>query len=580
MKREALIILLLSVICGGVQCYMIWRAVTPAQDAVRFVAIAQRMEQDGIVSTLRDETEHPLYPLAIRATYPVITSVCGERVDNWALAAQVAAALPLVLCLIPTYLLLRTVLDSGGGAFGTVLFALSPEFIAFGGGALADGWMILFTSTFLCCIARILLLTKSNSARNSTLRCAGLATISGLALGLGAVAHQLTLVAGAAALCVASVLIICVAPTVHAALRRLVICGITSGLGLCGVLAGWLLAADAVTPTAAVATLLGRETAETAAVAELLSHSDMTDDATRGGSSEGGARLRRRRKSRFTLASGEPMVFDKKDPNLSLRRQGWLAITAKFLGEMQQAHGLALGLLAITGAALWLRNRSVPGDGHSRKERYLLPVLFGGFFLMYSLTVLIAASRFGYVSARHLLPAVLVAVPLAVEAIQRVMAQLRRWTSLTAEGSASRHLATASMTAVGCCLLLMPLFSPLHASRSPHRQAACWMAETGRPPGNVLDTRGWTQFYSGRKTHLLSAGRKALKDPKLRYIVLERRELGFDTRRAATLREIVGIAANPVATFPSPDGNAEKAVLIFQWNVREFATRASQLAKR
>ena len=47
--------------------------------------------------------------------------------------------------------------------------------------------------------------------------------------------------------------------------------------------------------------------------------------------------------------------------------------------------------------------------------------------------------------------------------------------------------------------------------------------------GAVLDTQGWTGLYSGRETYAYESARVALSDPHLAYLVLEGREIGYDS---------------------------------------------------
>ncbi|MBL8828068.1 MAG: hypothetical protein JNM18_13905, partial [Planctomycetaceae bacterium] len=93
----------------ALQGWMIFHARLPAVDAVNFVAHAQLIERDGMWATLRTEPAPPLYPLAVLAVRGMVSAVGGEL--SWALSAQIAAAIPLVLCIVPVFLIARQALE-------------------------------------------------------------------------------------------------------------------------------------------------------------------------------------------------------------------------------------------------------------------------------------------------------------------------------------------------------------------------------------------------------------------------------------------------------------------------------------
>jgi hypothetical protein len=122
-------------------------------------------------------------------------------------------------------------------------------------------------------------------------------------------------------------------------------------------------------------------------------------------------------------------------------------------------------------------------------------------------------------------------------------------------------LAIASLAAAAC---LPRTLAPLHASRLGHRQAAQWLAARSQPDDAVLDTRGFTRFFSGRRTYDFPQGRRALRDPHLAYIVVEHRELEYDSRRGQTLRELLARGSRLMGRFAA-DSPGMEAVEVYQW---------------
>ena len=112
---------------------------------------------------------------------------------------------------------------------------------------------------------------------------------------------------------------------------------------------------------------------------------------------------------------------------------------------------------------------------------------------------------------------------------------------------------------------------PLHGSRIAHRRAAQWLEGEDRHAGAVLDTRGWTMLYSDRPTYRYDEAPTALLDPALAYIVVEQRDLDFDSPRGQTLREVLVRGATRQAVIAGPDGQPGKSVLVYRWNATRFA---------
>lgn len=588
MKRDALILAILLTASVATQAFVISRAVTPAQDAVRFVAIAQRMEREGLLPTLRDESEHPAYPVMIRAAHPAVCWIRGSRADNWVLAAQFAAALPLVLCVAPIFALLRLLVPRGPALLTTLLFSLAPAFASLGGSALADGWMLLFATCFLWASARVI--SRAGAEVAPSRRCAfAWAAMSGGTLGLAATAHQLAFVCGAAGMLLASICLLTTSDSLGARFARLGWCAAGCCLGLTVILGGWLALAQADSAESMVARLLGRETEETDEIAALFDDEDtdwsVDDESNEPTAADANARPRRKRVGRWEITAGEKMSFDKKDPNASIRKPGLAAAGMKLGSKLPQALGWPLGLLALAGVAFRTWRRSGANDNSTQPpDRRRVQLLLTGCFALYVFALWLLAARFGYLEERHLLPAVIATLPLVGTAIgflaECIAGRLPRTSASAFPRARVRPWAFAAGLAVIALVSFLPLLSPLHASRAAFRDAAQWMAQPDLPQGTVLDTRGWTQFYSGRPTHLLSAGRQALKDPQLKYIVLEQQELEFDSSRAATLRAMVEALQQPVATFAVPGGKPEKTVLVYEWDLERFARRKSRTTKR
>ena len=86
----------------------------------------------------------------------------------------------------------------------------------------------------------------------------------------------------------------------------------------------------------------------------------------------------------------------------------------------------------------------------------------------------------------------------------------------------------------------------------------------------VLDTRGWTALYSARPTYQYDEAKTALCDRRLGYVVVERKELRYDSDRARTLRYLLETAGECVVCFEGPGGASTGAVDVYRWRAERF----------
>ncbi len=104
-----------------------------------------------------------------------------------------------------------------------------------------------------------------------------------------------------------------------------------------------------------------------------------------------------------------------------------------------------------------------------------------------------------------------------------------------------------------------------HLSRWGHREAGHWLSSHAAPDEEVLDTRGWGRFVSGRPGYDYWHVRQALTDARLSYILVGLDELRAASSRAATLRALLGYVGTPLADFPGSPGDPTPAVRIYRY---------------
>jgi hypothetical protein len=172
------------------------------------------------------------------------------------------------------------------------------------------------------------------------------------------------------------------------------------------------------------------------------------------------------------------------------------------------------------------------------------------------------ASTRGYLSHRHVLTLVIVCLPWAGWRYHRLLErlagalQLRSW---------SRRWLAAGFVALVVLPAVVAQSKPIHPSRWGHWAAGQWLAAHADVDDAVLDTRGWAGFLSGRAAYGPWHVRQALADERLRFLVMERRELESPSDRGRRLSAWIEPNGRLVAAFPAQAGGTTSEVLIYRY---------------
>jgi hypothetical protein len=237
--------------------------------------------------------------------------------------------------------------------------------------------------------------------------------------------------------------------------------------------------------------------------------------------------------------------------------RSYSAAVGLFLRELVELFGAAAPLVLL---GLWRRRRSMvrPVDRFCQL-----------FTVLYVMAVIQFASVTGYLEARHLLPLAIVALGAAAPGVEQAASLWSRLLRLTTAYRSRLALAIAAVSLAACTLRLA---EPLHPTRMGHRLAGQWLADR-TDEGLVLDSRGWSELYSGHPTWGYDRARQAFADRRLAYVVVERDELGLDTARSQTLGRLLDVAGQPAAEFaPADDKYRERAsVVVYRWYPERFA---------
>lgn len=559
-----------------VQVMLIRRATVPGLDSVRFVESARRIDADGFIHTAQHQQEQPLFAAWLWFVHEGLERSVGPFRSSWAVSSQLAAAIPLVLAIVPVYFLSIRLVGSAAALAGALLFCVLPEVSRLGADGLSDSTHLLFVA--LAFWAMVVYLTRTADRRASApgtgpsvAAWQGTDTESrparpcpsppwvGNPLWLFAAGMLVgvALLVRAEAIVLPAALVVTLAAfqfQVHRRQPWLKLAGALGclALGAATVQAPYLVAVGATSPDTAIQRLLGRHEAKELEPPQTMSPIAAADV--------------------WLLDDAEPMSFATKDPTTSLRRRGYAAAAVQFAEELAAAFAYLVGILALYGVWRWRPMRARPVD------RFVQV-----YFLLFSVAVIHFASREGYVGARHLLTLVVAGIGFAGYGTLAAGQRAATWkhARTRADGQGERRPAAdlcgsrwaPAMVLVAAMICLIEAVEPLHASRAGHRLAAEWLAVEADTPGPVLDTRGWTALYSGRPTYRYDNARAAFCHPRLAYVVVERRELERKSRRCRSLRRLLEVAARPVAEFPGVERihRRQQPVIVYRWDAARFA---------
>ena len=530
----------------SVQVLVVARATVPELDTVRFVEVARQFDQQGLLATLRGRQDQPLFPLSVWLVHRLVLHATGDFPAAWTISAQLAAAIPLVLAIVPVYFLSVRLLGKTAGLAGAALFGLLPKVAQLGADGISDSsHLFWFSLAFWAVVVYLTEADDPSRRRPWRLFWAGLATGMALLARVEVLVLWITL-PGLLLSAQLSRRYRMAWPALLAGIGCLAL-----GTGL--MFGGYLAVVGVNRPRDIVDRALGRHVPPEPGSASRSAPPPIAAAAV------------------WRLEDGTPMSFTRRDPSLSLRRHTAAAAVRKSLVDLAAAWNMLIGLFALIG--FWQIRR-----------RPMRPVdwLVRTFVIVYILLAVGFAAREGYSSPRHFLVVVVAAVGCAgyglVQSGVWLASRLPRLAGLAPPtGGLVCSWTLVVLAAITC---LPENLLPLRATRLGYRQAGQWLARDGTP-GMVLDTWGVSGFYSGRNTRLYNDPQSLFGHPDLAYIVLQQRELTFPTTRSRSLRRILELAAEPAARFADPyavGGELGESVVVYRWHPERFSRSLASLS--
>jgi hypothetical protein len=503
------------------------RSPLPAQDGLKYIAVARQFQTRPWTDVVRGSDRHPLYSALIALAQPGVAWFVGPGPDSWRIAAQAVAMLASLMLLVPLFGLARSLFDERVAVWTVLLFVLLPGPAEVGHDTLSDALGLLGTAWAL----------RFGEAALRTGRI-GPGVACGTVAGCGYLARPEVAVVPLAVL--ASSLAAWRASVGRGSLRST---HHDSDGGPCCARPTRQSAALMVSFLVVVGgyALVKGEVSEKLAV-------------------RWGAGLPRRHDGAHKAPRGPARGLDDPRWDFSPKEEsghpGSLRLTAA-LGKLgmcwTEAMGFVLVPMAIWGA--WRVRRS----GEGWEGRHLLFI----YLILFAVILTRHAMNLGYLSDRHTLSMVMVALPWAAAgllACGRGLTDCLGWSELGARRF--RTVFVMALIIIGALIQA----KPRHASRWGHQQAGRWLALHAKESEAVLDTRGWAAFVSGQRAYDFWHVRQALTDASLAYIVVGLDELSAPSRRAETLRAILAYAASLVASFPEREGGRKEGVRIYRFH--------------
>jgi hypothetical protein len=467
LRRDLGLILLLLIVAGGLRAWSLNHTEVVARDSIIFIDYALQFESKPWTQVLRENHQHPGYPLSVWAlSLPVRQFFGATDSVTMQLSAQFATALAGILLVVPMFYLGKTLFDRGVGFWGALLFQCLPV----SGRILADG---LSEGLFLLLATTALLLAVRGLRSGSAVRF----VLCGLCCGLA----YLTRPEGA--VIVAALLLLLLLMQVFPAWRRGWKWTLSRGASVA--LVALAVASPYLIVTHRFTTKPSGERIVKPVQAEVPDPAGPANFSAKPG-------IIRGHSSAMVLA-----VWLNNELTFSDRL--WIGVKA-VVSELTKGFNYFIWLPALLG--LWWYRRQLTG----RPEAWLMLILFA----VHSLVLWRLAVVASYVSERHVLLLVLCGMFPAAAGLRDLPRRLLQWRSQSSGDMSgqpawrSRLLARAPLLSVVLLLAtagagLPRTLQALHANRAGHHAAGLWLARHARAVDEVQDGHfGWAFYYAGR----------------------------------------------------------------------------------
>ena len=537
-RRDLALVAVLLLSALALRGWLLFNTEVPARDSIGFIRYALEFQSDPWRRVLRNNHQHPGYPLTILAASVPVRAACeapdAETPDPEAMSfsAQLASNIAAVLLVIPMFYLGKLLFHRAAGFGAAALFQCLPV----SGHILSDG---LSEALFLLLASAALALAVLAMGSRRPLHFG----LCGLFCGLA----YLTRPEGAVVLA-ATFAVLLLLPWLtgrQRSWRELI--GCAAALIATAVMAGspYFLAIGRFTNKPSANDVFGRSQPKLDQLP--LRPPPPPPRAARP----------------VLLASTLAFALKLEEP---VYRRALKAVWG-LGGELVKCFHYAAWLPAVLGM-WWFRRRALVVPG-----MWVLLLACG----LHAAILCRLAVTVGYLSDRHLMLLVLcgsyAAAAAAWELPSRLAAWLRRqpW-----RGVAGGLVPQTPATAAAAVLLLAGLLAvgmpktldTLHGNRTGYHAAGLWLAEQATPHDIIDDDHCWAEYYSGRVTQIRDPLPRPAGYQPVRYVVLGRREreITLTWNRPGPIDEaaLQAQGARIVYHWPARGTPAEAAVVVYR----------------
>ncbi len=518
--------LLLAVVlfAAGLHGLAISRTLLPAQDGLKYIAVARDFHTRPWEDVVRGTDVHPLYPALVAVVEPAVAWWAGEGSSAWRIAAQLVSVMAALALVVPMHGLTKLLFDRRIAVMAAALVLLYPRAAALGHETLADSVGLLGTLTALWLGLHALLRSDPR-----------LALLSGLAAGLGYLAR----------------------PEVVLTPAALAAAWLTTP-GLNDWRAGGRRALTLLVLLVGFTSVLGSYTMVKGELSEKL--------ALRLGAALGHSRMSAHPAHRVAPRGLDDPRWDfsPKEESERISISGWRQAASRITGLWWEESCWGFAIMAGWGFVRrgFIRGHCPEYDPVAGRAATGLLLAFS---VIYALALVRHSALLGYLSGRHTMALLMATTPWSAAGVF-VCARGIAVKSRMGPGLARGFGVAALLMVMGASAAAQTRPSHMnHLSRLGHLEAGRWLARNATPDEMVLDTRGWARFVSGQPGYDYWHVRQALTDAHLRYIVVGLDELEARSRRAASLRTLLARTGTPVVEFPGGPGDSSPGVRIYRF---------------
>jgi hypothetical protein len=521
--RDLGLVALLLLLAVAVRGWLMAHTEVLARDSIGFIRYALEFESDSWRSVLRNNHQHPGYPLTVLAvSVPVRACVSGPDVEVMAFSAQLASNLAAVLLVVPMFYLGKLLFHRAAGFGAAALFQCLPVPAHILSDGLSEPLFLLLSCTAL--VFAVLALRD---------RAPRWFALCGVAAGLAYLTRPEGLVVAVAAVVV--LLALQRSRAHRRPWRGVLTCTATllAALFLTG--SPYVLATHRLTNKPSGNHIIGRDQ-------PTLDRSDL-------------APKKQACARRPLLASTLAVTLNGADSwqRRATKSLWYLAI------ELAKCYHYTAWVLVLLGV-WWFRGRAcqVPGMWVVLAACGLMTVV------LWRLAVVEA-----YMSDRHLMLIVLCGCYAAAAALWELPDRLRAWLRRPAGGLLRPQVAAVALVLLGATIASgMPkTLETLHGNRAGHHAAGLWLARHAAPGDIIEDEHCWAHYYAGwvfleHKTVAPTPHRLPV-----RYVVIGRRDrditLTWNRQKSPSEEKLRAEGGQIVYHWPVESSVADAAVVVY-----------------